>query len=768
MAFVSGESTSSTNNVSTAYSVSSPSVSKSQQEGSSSYTNSVSSPSVSKSQQEGSSSYTDEVIHSFFSNQSSAPQLDYDDLEQINDDDMEEMNLKWQVAMISTRIKKFHKRTGKKDCKAKGNQDSRRRDAWYNGNKARDNSRRPAYQEDSNALVTIDGEDIDWPGHVEEDAKNYSMMAYSNSGTDNESVFMNKESDLEDTHVNDRYADGMHAVPPPMTGNYMPFGPDVDMNYSKFTYGPKQPSADESDSKPSEYASCESDSNVEPSPSVPEPVENESQVVCEPKVWTDAPIIEEYESDSDDDSVSNVQEEKEKPSFTFTNSVKHDDPHKDLKDKGIIDSRCSKHMTWNKAHIADYQEFKGGSVAFGGSNRSITGKGKIKTRRLDFKDVYYMEDLKHYNLFSVSQIYDKKNKVLFTDTGCLVLSLDFELLDENQKGKQHKASCKAKTVSSVNQPLQILHMDLFGHTSDEITQILQDFIRQAENQFNHKVKTIKSDNGTEFKNSKLIELCELKGIKREYINARTPQQNGVAERKNMTLIEAARTSLADSFLPTTFWAEAVNTDCYVLNRFDGKFDSGFLVGYSLNSKAFRVYNLETKRVKENRHVNFLENKPNVAGKRHAWLFDLDYLTNSMNYEPVSIENQANKSVGPKEANNSAGTQVIDDQGANSEEIDLNEEHFVLSIWSTYLTTVKSSRDKIEKNENPVSQVEQVFLKELENFKRHKKEANYAVESLRNEATHDTQNAKTSSTNLLNTASTPLSTAGPCSVLDHDW
>nr|GEX72234.1 putative ribonuclease H-like domain-containing protein [Tanacetum cinerariifolium] len=106
----------------------------------------------------------------------------------------------------------------------------------------------------------------------------------------------------------------------------------------------------------------------------------------------------------------------------------------------------------------------------------------------------------------------------------------------------------------------------FLKSKDETTPILKDFIRQAENQFNHKVKTIRSDTEIEFKNSKLIELCGLKGIKREYSNARTPQQNGVAERKNRTLIEATRTMLADSFLPTTFWAEAVNTACYVLNR----------------------------------------------------------------------------------------------------------------------------------------------------------------------------------------------------------
>nr|GFD49859.1 putative ribonuclease H-like domain-containing protein [Tanacetum cinerariifolium] len=74
------------------------------------------------------------------------------------------------------------------------------------------------------------------------------------------------------------------------------------------------------------------------------------------------------------------------------------------------------------------------------------------------------------------------------------------------------------------------------------------------------------DNGTEFKNSDLNQLCELKGIKREFSVPRTPQQNGIAEKKNKTLIEAARPMLADSLLPIPFWAEAVNTTCYVQNK----------------------------------------------------------------------------------------------------------------------------------------------------------------------------------------------------------
>nr|GEW32862.1 retrovirus-related Pol polyprotein from transposon TNT 1-94 [Tanacetum cinerariifolium] len=173
------------------------------------------------------------------------------------------------------------------------------------------------------------------------------------------------------------------------------------------------------------------------------------------------------------------------------------------------------------------------------------------------------------------------------------------------------------------------------------------------------------------------QFCQMKGIKREFSVAKTPQQNGVAEKKNRTLIEAARTMLADSFLPTTFWAEAVNTACYVQNRilvtkphnktpyellefmrpfgcpvtilntldhlgkFNGKADEGFLVRYSVNSKAFRVFNSRTRKIEENLHVNFLENKPNVAGSGPEWLFNIVSLTKSMNYEPLFAENQSN-------------------------------------------------------------------------------------------------------------------------------
>nr|GFA36386.1 putative ribonuclease H-like domain-containing protein [Tanacetum cinerariifolium] len=364
-------------------------------------------------------------------------------------------------------------------------------------------------------------------------------------------------------------------------------------------------------------------------------------------------------------------------------------PQQALRDKGVIDSGCSRHMIGNMSYLSDFKELNGGYVAFGGNPKGgkITGKGKIKTGKLDFDDVYYVKELK-FNLFSVLQMCNKKNNVLFTDTECLVLSSDFKLPDASQvllrvprennmynvnlrnlvrglptkvftndnscvackKGKQHKASYKSKPVSSVDQPLFRLYMDLFGPTfvkslskksyclvitddysrfswvfflasKDETTLVLKTFIIGIENLLSLKVKVIRCDNRTEFKNSDLNQFCGLKGIKREFSVPRTPQENGIDERKNKTLIEAAITLLADLLLPIPFWAEAYlqnrvlvtkphNKTPYellhgrlpsigfmrpfgypvtILNTLDhlGKFqekvDEGFLVGYSMCS-----------------------------------------------------------------------------------------------------------------------------------------------------------------------------------------
>nr|GEX21651.1 ribonuclease H-like domain-containing protein [Tanacetum cinerariifolium] len=100
-------------------------------------------------------------------------------------------------------------------------------------------------------------------------------------------------------------------------------------------------------------------------------------------------------------------------------------------------------------------------------------------------------------------------------------------------------------------------------TKDETSSNLRKFITEIENLKDLKVKIIKCDNGGEFRNKEMNDFCSQKGIKIEFSNARTPQQNGVAEKRNRTLIEAARTMLADAKHPVTFWVEAVNTACYV-------------------------------------------------------------------------------------------------------------------------------------------------------------------------------------------------------------
>nr|GEY75706.1 ribonuclease H-like domain-containing protein [Tanacetum cinerariifolium] len=103
-----------------------------------------------------------------------------------------------------------------------------------------------------------------------------------------------------------------------------------------------------------------------------------------------------------------------------------------LKDKGVIDSSCSRHMTGNISFLSDFEEINEGYVAFGGNPKGgkISGIGKIKTGKLDFDDVDFLKELK-FNLFIISQMCDKKNNVLFTNTKCVVLSSDFKLPDEN-------------------------------------------------------------------------------------------------------------------------------------------------------------------------------------------------------------------------------------------------------------------------------------------------------------------------------------------------
>nr|GEV80867.1 hypothetical protein [Tanacetum cinerariifolium] len=246
------------------------------------------------------------------------------------------------------------------------------------------------------------------------------------------------------------------------------------------------------------------------------------------------------------------------------------------------------------------------------------------------------------------------------------------------KGKQHKASCTSKIQNTISQPLFVLHMYLFGLTfmsnlmhkeyglvvtddysrytwvffleiKDETTGILKKFIKEIENLVDKKVKVIRCDNMTEFKNSVMNDFCAMKGIRREFSVARTPQKNVntacyvqnmvlVVKPHNKTPYELfkGRTPALSFMRPFGCHVTNLNTLDH-LGKFDGKADEGLFVEYSLNSKAFRVYNTRTRKVEENLHVRFLEDKPIIADDGPKWLFDIDGLTKSMNYVLVVVD-----------------------------------------------------------------------------------------------------------------------------------
>nr|GEZ60251.1 putative ribonuclease H-like domain-containing protein [Tanacetum cinerariifolium] len=387
-----------------------------------------------------------------------------------------------------------------------------------------------------------------------------------------------------------------------------------------------------------------------------------------------------------------------------TVKVLEGNPQLELQEKVVIDSGCSRHMTENMSYIFEYEEIDGGYVAFGGDPKGGGLTCLFTKATLDESNLWHMR-LGHINF---------------------------------------------KTMNKLNKEM------------------------------NH--------------------ICEKQGIKREFSVARTPQHNGVAERKNRTLTEAARTMLADSKLPTTFWAKVVNTACYVQNKvlvfklhnktlyelfhgrtpslsfmrpfrcpvtilntldrlgkFDGKADEGFFVGYSVNSKAFRVFNSTTRIVEETLHITFLENKPNVAGSGPKWLFDIDTLTQSINYQPIVAGNQPNHTAGIKENLNA---------GKVRKETVFAQQYVLLPLWSTGLQDPQNTDDAafdVKKNENEIhvsTSSSDKPKKHDEKVKRADKGKNHVdlstgVRDLRDEFEEFSIN----STNRVNAASAPVTAVG---------
>ncbi|GJZ91217.1 putative ribonuclease H-like domain-containing protein [Tanacetum coccineum] len=352
-------------------------------------------------------------------------------------------------------------------------------------------------------------------------------------------------------------------------------------------------------------------------------------------------------------------------------------PQQDLEEKGVIDSGCSRHMTGNMSYLTDFKEIDEGYVAFGGNPKGgeITGRCTIKTGNLDFENVYFVRELQ-FNLFSVSQMCDKKNSVLFNDTECIVLSPNFKLSDKIHVLLKVPRNNNMYSVDLKNVvPKGGLTCLFVKATSDESKLWNRRLGHINFKTLNKLVKgnLVRGLPSKLFENDQTCVACQ-KG----------KQHRASSERKNRTLIETARTMLADSKLPTTFWAEAVNTACYVQNRvlvtkphnktpyelflgrkpalgfirpfgcpvtilntidhlgkFDGKADEGFFVGYSINRSG-----------------------PN-------WLFDINALTKSMNYKPVIAGNQSN---------GNAGTKACDDAGKAKMETVPGKDYILLPLW----------------------------------------------------------------------------------------
>nr|GEU35485.1 putative ribonuclease H-like domain-containing protein [Tanacetum cinerariifolium] len=262
----------------------------------------------------------------------------------------------------------------------------------------------------------------------------------------------------------------------------------------------------------------------------------------------------------------------------------------------------------------------------GANGGRITSKGTIHTGNLDFEDVYFVNK------------FPDENQIL------LRVPIRNNMYNVDMKNIVSKESLTCLIAKATLDESMLWHRRL-GHTNlKNIYKLVKDNL----------VRGLPSKR---FENDQTCVACpkekqhKASCIRREFSVARTPPQNGVAERRNRTLIEDNRALVVKPHNKTLYELFRSRTPalsfmkpfgCHVtilntldhLEKFDGKADKGYFVGYSMHSKAFRVYNIRTRRVEENLHIEFLENKPIVAGVGPKWLFDIDMLTKSMNYVPV--------------------------------------------------------------------------------------------------------------------------------------
>ncbi|GJX47838.1 retrovirus-related pol polyprotein from transposon TNT 1-94 [Tanacetum coccineum] len=250
-----------------------------------------------------------------------------------------------------------------------------------------------------------------------------------------------------------------------------------------------------------------------------------------------------------------------------------------------------------------------------------------------------------------------------------------QLCSSCEMSKAKRSSFKSKVVPSSKGRLNLLHMDLCGPMRDETPEVLKDFLTMIQRNLQAQVITVRTDRGTEFLNKTLHAYFKEEGIEHQTSTPRTPEQNGVVERRNRTLVEAARTMLSASKLPLSFWAEAVTTACYTqnssiiisthgkkayhiindmkpsmehlhifgcicyitrdgenLDKMKEKGDPCVMVGYSTQSKGYRVYNKRTRLIVESIHIKFDEIKEMMSDHNSS---DLAPQRQEMSVENVS-------------------------------------------------------------------------------------------------------------------------------------
>nr|GEX87109.1 ribonuclease H-like domain-containing protein [Tanacetum cinerariifolium] len=503
------------------------------------------------------------VIYSFFASQANSPQLDNEDFKQIDHDDLEEIDLKWQMAMLTMRARRFLKRTG--------------RNLGSSSSSGSDNEVDPCFKADDIKLLKLDVmlrdnalEEVRKKFKKAKKERNYLKLTLDKFQTSSKNISKLLESQVSDktglgfdsqvfnfqvskckelhSHEfnhrvpknpeNDRYktGEGYHVVPSPYIGTFMPLKPDLVFTDDPTASKPAAPIIKDwiSDSK--------DETEIEFVLKQKEP----SFVLTSEHVKTSRESVKKVEHHK---QAANLRTNNQKsrghktnwnkwnvvptPSLTRSRLVSLNgarpvpidgNPQQALKDKGVIDSGCSRHMTRNISFLLDFKEINERYVASGGNPKGgkISTKGKIKIDKLDFDDVYFVKELK-FNLFSFSQMVPRKNNMYNVDLKNVVPSGDLTCLfvkatlDESNLWHRRLGHINFKTMNKLvkGNLVRRLPLKIFENNHTCVA-------CQKEKQ--HKASW----------------------IKREFSVAMTQQQNGVTERKNRTLIEAARTMLADS------------------------------------------------------------------------------------------------------------------------------------------------------------------------------------------------------------------------------